>query len=155
MSACQPTVLLCCKMHISKKFVHKSKKARKARLDIVAIHDPDQIKKLSAFIQSTSSSPDKSSSKYWSKVQISIYQSPLCSIGKKNYTNKDWFQENINVLLPLIKVKPPAHAEYQHEPSSISLNRSHKARKIFWSTARKCSNKFWLKTITSILSCCW
>ena len=44
--------LVCCKMHISKKFMHKSKDlTRKVRLDIVAMHDKYRIKKFSALMQ--------------------------------------------------------------------------------------------------------
>ena len=38
-------LLICCKMHISKEFMHKSKETCKVRLDIVGMHDPDQVKK--------------------------------------------------------------------------------------------------------------
>ena len=54
------------------------------------------------------------------------------------------------MLLPLIKVKRQAHVEYQHDPSSTSLNRLREARKGFRRTARKCTNEFWLKTSASI-----
>ena len=37
--------------------MHKSKEARKARLDIVAMHDPDRVKKNSALMQSISLTP--------------------------------------------------------------------------------------------------
>ena len=72
------------------------------------------------------------------------------SFGKKTHANKDWFEENINALLPLIKVKRQAHVEYQHEQSCTSLNRLREARKVFRRTARKCTNEFWLKTSASI-----
>ena len=72
------------------------------------------------------------------------------SFGKKTHDNKYWFEENINVLLPLIKVKRQAHVECQHDQSSTSLNRLREARKVFRRTARKCANEFWLKTSASI-----
>ena len=130
--------------------MHKSKEARKARFDIVAMHDPDRVKKFSTLMQSISASPDTSASKSWSRIQEGIYQNALESFAKKTHTNKDWFGENINVLLPLIKVKRQAHVEYQHDPSSTSLNRLREARKGFRRTARKCTNEFWLKTSASI-----
>ena len=61
---------------------------------------------------------------------------------KKTHDNKYWFEENINVLLPLIKVKRQAHVECQHDQSSTSLNRLREARKVFRRTARKCANEF-------------
>ena len=80
----------------------------------------------------------------------SIYQNALESFGKKKHTNKNWFEENINVLLPLIKIKRQAHVDYQHDPSSTSLKRLREARKTFRKTARKCANEFWLKTSAGI-----
>ena len=116
------------------------------RLDIVSMHDDDRIKKFSALIQSVSLSSDSSAS--W--TQESIYQDALKSFGEKNHTNKNWFEENINVLLPLINIKRQVHVDYQHDPSSTSLNRLREARKTFRKIARKCANEFWLKTSAGI-----
>ena len=55
-------------------------------------------------------------------IPESIYQNALESFGKMKHTNKDWFEENINVLLTLIKIKRQSHVDYQHDPSSTSLN---------------------------------
>ena len=74
-------------------------------LDIVSMHDRDRIKKFSALIQSISLSSDTSASKSWSRILESIYQNALESFRKKKHTNKDWFEENINMLLHLIKIK--------------------------------------------------
>ena len=95
------------------------------------MHGPDQVKKFSALMQSISACPDMSASKSWSKIQESIYLNSLKPFGKKTHTNKDWFEENINVLLPLIKVKRKAHVDYQHDSSSMNLNKLCKARKTF------------------------
>ena len=80
--------LVCCKMHMSKKFMHKSKdQTRKVRLDIVAMHDKDRVKKFSALMQSVSSSAG--TSKSWSTIQESIYQNALESFeNKKNVPTK-------------------------------------------------------------------
>ena len=56
-------------------------------------------------MQSVTLFSDTSASTSWSRIQESIYQNALESFGKKNHTNKDCFEENINVLLPLIKIK--------------------------------------------------
>ena len=82
-------------------------------------------------MQSISASSDTSASKFWSTIRESIYQNALESFGKKKKFNKDWFGENINVLLPLIKVKRQAYVEYQLDPNSKSLNRLHEAKKGF------------------------
>ena len=88
-----------------KQFMHKSKETRKVRLDIVAMHGPDRVKKFSAFMQSISSCPDIYASKCWSRIQGSIYQNTLESFKKRTHLNKVWFEDNINVLLLFIKVK--------------------------------------------------
>ena len=98
-------------------------------------------------------SSDTSASKYWSRIQESIYQNALESFGKKNHTNKDFFEENINVLLPLKKVKRQAHVDYQHDPSSTNLKRLREAKKTFRKTTRKCTNQFRLKTSASTRRC--
>ena len=72
------------------------------------------------------------------------------SFGKKNHANKNRFKENINVLLPLIKIKRQAHVDYQNDPSSKSFKRLCEARNTFRKTATKCANEFWLKTSASI-----
>ena len=131
--------------------MHKSKNlTRKVRLDVVAMHNKDRIKNFSTLMQSVSLSSDTSASKSWSRIQESIYQNALESFGKKENTNKDWFEENINALLPLIKIKRQAHVDYQNHPSSTSLKSLREARKIFQKTTTKCANEFWLTTSAGI-----
>ena len=55
----------------------KSKETRKAWLDIVAIHNPELVKKLSALIQYILSSSEMSASKSSSILQESKYQNAL------------------------------------------------------------------------------
>ena len=66
--------------------MHKSKITRKARLDIVAMHDTDRVKQLSAIYINNLyqhpnaiyiNIPDMSASKYWFKIQESKYQNTL------------------------------------------------------------------------------
>ena len=47
-------------------------------------------------------------------------------------------------------MKRQANVEYQHDRGSINLNRLREVRKAFQRTARKCDNKFSLKTSASI-----
>ena len=82
------------------------------RLDIAAMHDENNINKFSALMQSVSLPSDTSASESWSRIQKSIYQNALESFGKNKHTNKDWFEENINVLLPLLKIKRETHVNY-------------------------------------------
>ena len=89
------------------------------RLDIVSMHDDDRIKKFSALIQSVSLSSDSSAS----RTEESIYQDALKSFGEKNHTNKNWFEENTNVLLLLIMIKQHAHFDYEHDPGSVRMPR--------------------------------
>ena len=73
------------------------------------------IEKFSALMQSISASSEMFPFKSWSRIRGSTYQNALESFGKVTRANKDWFEENINVLLPLINVKPQAHVDYQND----------------------------------------
>ena len=142
--------LVCCKMHISKKFMHNSNNlARKVRLNVGAMRDKENIKKFSTLMPSVSSS-DTSASESWSRIEKSIYQNALETFGKNKHANKDWFEENINILSPLLKKKRQAHVDYQRDPSSTCLNRLREARKNFRRAARKCATEFWLKASARI-----
>ena len=57
----------------------------------------------------------KKFSESWYSIQKSMHQNAQISIGKKKQTNKNWFEENINVLLLLLKIKRQAHVDYQHD----------------------------------------
>ena len=104
--------------------MHKSKDlTRNVRLDIVAMHNKYRIQKFLALIQSVSLYSDTSASKSWSRIQESIYQKALESFGKENHTNKNWFEENTNVLLLLIMIKQHAHFDYEHDPGSVRMPR--------------------------------
>ena len=96
--------LVCCKMHISKKFMHNSNNlARKVRLNVDAMRDKENIKKFSTLMPSVSSS-DTSASESWSRIEKSIHQNAFETFGKNKHANKDWFEENINILSPLLKL---------------------------------------------------
>ena len=130
--------------------MHKYKETRKALLDIVAMHDPDRVKKFSTFIQSIFIIPlhvplniDLESKKVYTRK-------PWSPSEKKTHTNKHWFEEYINVLLLFIKAKLQAYVEYQHDQSIMSLNRLREARKVFRRTPKNYANEFWLKTSASI-----
>ena len=118
--------------------------ARKFRLNIGEMHDKENIKRFSALMPSVSSS-DTSDSKSWSRIQKIVYQNAFKSFGKNKHTNKDWFGENINVLLPTLKIKRQAHFDFQHDPSCTSQKRLCEVRKNFRRTARKCATEFRLK----------
>ena len=134
--------LVCCKMHISKKFMHNSNNlARKVRLNVGAMRDKENIKKFSTLMPSVSSS-DTSASESWSRIEKSIYQNAFETFGKNKHANKDWFEENINILSPLLKKKRQAHVDYQRDPSNTCLNRLREARKNFRRAARKCATEF-------------
>ena len=90
---------------------------------------PYRVKKFSALMQSTSASLDTSATESWYGIRESIYQVTLDSCDKNTETNKDWFQENIDVLL--IELKQQPHVEYLLGKSSKSLNRLREARKVF------------------------
>ena len=70
---------------------------------------------------------------------------PRIFFGQNKHTNKDWIEENINVLLPLLKTKRQAHVDYQHEPSCTSQNRLRETIKKHSKTVRKCATEFLLK----------
>ena len=72
------------------------------------------------------------------------------SFGKNKQTNKEWFEENINVLLPLLKIKRQIHVDCQHDPSCTSQKRIREAKTKFRRTARKCATEFWLKASARI-----
>ena len=72
------------------------------------------------------------------------------SFGKNKHTSKDWFEENIKVLLPLLEIKRQAYVDYQHDQSCSSQKRLCEARKNFRRIARKCGTGFWLKASARI-----
>ena len=101
---------------------------RKVLLNLGEMRDKENIKMFSTLMPSVSSS-DTSFSESWSRIEKSINQNPFKSFGKNKHDNKDWFEENINMLSPLLKKKRQAHVDYQRDPSSTCLKRLHEARK--------------------------
>ena len=119
-------------------------------MNILATLDPDRVKTFSALMQSILSCPDMSASKSWFRIQEKIYQNALKSFVQQTHAKKYRFEENINGLLSLIKVKRPAHIEYQHNHNRTSLNRLREARNVFRRTVRKYANE--LKTFRLLLT---
>ena len=81
----------------------------------------------------------------WNSLRDVIYDSALDSLGKKSHKSCDWFEANIEVMEPLIRVKRLALSKYKESASQSNLTRLRNARSKAQTKARQCANSYWLK----------
>ena len=129
--------LVGCKMRISLRRHHKSKKPRLARLDTSKMCFPEKIKQFSDLIRCFKPNAEDEASLTWNALRDSMYSSALQTFGKRSYKSSDWFDDNAQVLLPLVESKRQALLQYNNHPSTINLGNLRAARKVVRQATRK------------------
>ncbi|KYO20425.1 hypothetical protein Y1Q_0006546 [Alligator mississippiensis] len=56
----------------------------------------------------------------WEGLRTAIYKTAKVTFGEKRPSNKDWFKENEEELLPLINLKNTAYPEHNRKPTEVT-----------------------------------
>ena len=139
--------LVCCKIRLSVNRLHKSKEPRKARLNTSKMYVTGLTKQFASLLAERTSSGETTS---WTDIRETVYKTALDTFGKKSQKSPDWFEENLETMLPLIEHKRHAHLEHLRHPSPASLVEVKASRAAVQRTARRCANDFWLKLSADI-----
>ena len=141
--------LVCCKIRLTPKRLHRAKKQGNPRIDVSKMSRPDLAKKFAEAFESEydtnlqDNAPPTSATDKWVKLRDSIHRTALATFGKKTSKSHDWFQAKAAEMTPVIEAKRAAFMEYKRAPNEKNLNILRSARSKTQSTARRCANEYW------------
>lgn len=144
--------LVCCKIRLLPKRIHRSKKVGKPRMDTSTMQCPGKVEEFAKSLEDVMSANHShtSAAEKWDHLREAIQKSAFATFGKKTSKNCDWFEAKSNEMTPVIEAKRAALAEYKRSPNEKSLQALRKARSKVQQTARRCANEYWQELSSSI-----
>ena len=148
--------LVCCKIRLTPKRFHCSKKQGNPRIDVSSMSQPDLVQQFSeAFKNEYEAHPQNktlptSATDKWKTLRDTIHKTALATFGKKTTKSPDWFEAKSAEMTPVIEAKRAAFAEYKRTPNERNLQILRSARSKVQRTARLCANDYWTELSQTI-----
>ena len=144
--------LVCCKMRLQPKKIHRSRPEGKPRIDVSKTAYPDKAEEFTrALSELLDVEPPGSSAKdRWDYIRETVHSTAMRVFGRKQTKNNDWFEANSAILTPAIEERRSAHLEYKRSPSQRNLQEYRSAKSKVQRLARQCANDYWLQLCQSI-----
>ncbi|XP_076032369.1 uncharacterized protein LOC143020093 [Oratosquilla oratoria] len=144
--------LVCCKIRLQPKKLHKSKQKGKPRMNTMGMHLPEKVEEFAKSLQKALSVEHQhcSAAEKWNHLRDTIQKTALATFGKKTSKNNDWFDAKFSEMSPVIDSKRAALAEYKRSPSEKTLQALRAVRSKVQQTARRCANEYWQHLSDSI-----
>ena len=144
--------LVCCKMRIKPKRIHRSKPAGNPRIDVGMTAHPDKAEEFAKALDEAfkTAPPQGSVEQMWERIRNTVHCTASIIFGKKKGKTQDWFEANSSKLLPLIEERRLALIEYKRIPNQRNLQIVRSARSKVQKMARQCANDFWIELCRGI-----
>lgn len=147
--------LVCCKLGLKAKRIHHTKSRPKLRIDTVQTRSYPKVQKFGQRMESclTKNIPNSSSEK-WDYLKDCIHQNAIEIFGRKTKKSHDWFEENIDILMPLLETKRRALMKLKASNTKDNEEAYKLARQRVSKEARKCANAYWTEIANQIQESC-
>ncbi|XP_076031941.1 uncharacterized protein LOC143019846 [Oratosquilla oratoria] len=144
--------LVCCKIRLQPKKLHKCKQKGKPRMNTMGMHLPEKVEEFAKSLQKALSVEHQhcSAAEKWNHLRDTIQKTALATFGKKTSKNNDWFDAKFSEMSPVIDAKRAALAEYKRSPNEKTLQALRAVRSKVQQTARRCANEYWQQLSDSI-----
>lgn len=143
--------LVCSKLRILPRKLHRSKAKGKPRINAARTGVPDCRQEFVTAIQeSLQDLPEQDATARWSTIKDAVYSAAISAFGKRERKNHDWFDANLPEMEPVIEAKRKALLAYKNAPSEKTLADLRIARSNAQRVARRCANDFWLQLCEDI-----
>ncbi|XP_076043756.1 uncharacterized protein LOC143026860 [Oratosquilla oratoria] len=144
--------LVCCKIRLQPKKLHKSKQKGKPRMNTMGMHLPEKVEEFAKSLQKALSVEHQhcSAAEKWDHLRDTIQKTALATFGKKTSKNNDWFDAKFSEMSPVIDAKRAALAEYKRSPNEKTFQALRAVRSKVQQTARRCANEYWQQLSDSI-----
>ena len=137
--------LVCCKIRLQPKRLHRTKKQGNSRIDVSKMSQPNLMSQFAdAFKREFGApQPKDSATEKWEILRDTIHRIALATSGKNTSRIHDWFDAKSSEMRPVIEAKRTALIEYKRSPSERNLQILRAARSKVQQTARRCANEYW------------
>lgn len=141
--------LVCCKIRLTAKRFHRSKKQGNPCIDVSKMSKPDLVQQFAEAFKTEfdahfqDKTPPTSTTDKWETLRDTIHKTALATFGKKTSKSHDWFEAKSEVMTPVIEAKRAAFAECKRTPNERNLQILRSARSKAQCTARRCANEYW------------
>ena len=146
--------LICSKVRLKVKRVHKSKTKSLPRINTCCVHDAEKIQLFGDTFKKNFSDVDHSNSSdidsTWTAMRDAIYNSALSAFGKKKRQSADWFNACWKDMYPAIESKREAMLSHKNNPCPSTLATFRVARNKAKQMARRCAKEYWLNLCNNI-----
>ena len=134
-----------CRIKISPKKLHHTRKEGRPRINTAGTQVPEQVEMFTKTLQAKlSGSLSNNAKERWEFLRNSMHSIAIQVFGKKKSNSADWFEANAATLMPLIDAKRRALAAYKASPSQSNLLALRSARSKVHQAAKQCANDYWL-----------
>ena len=144
--------LVCCKIRIQPKKLHRAKPSGKPRIDTSKAKDPRKVEMLVKSLEDAlqAKPPEGDAKQRWDHLRDTIHGTAFSVFGRKQGRTKDWFEANATELNTVIEEKRAALMEHKRQPTQSTLQALREARGKVQRTARRCANDYWIQLCESI-----
>lgn len=145
--------LICTKIQLCPKKLHRAKIPASPRIDASATAIPANVSLFNDILSSNlGDCLELSTEDHWCHIKETTHAAALKAFGKKRRKSEDWFNANITTLQPLIEAKRNALQNYQRNPSSSSLEALQESRRRAKEKCKECANNYWMNLCAEIQS---
>lgn len=140
--------LVCCKIRLQPKRMHRSKQAGKPSINVTTMQLKKKVEEFAESFEASLGAAGPlgdTATEKWIHLREAIQSSAFSTFGRKSKQNSDWFVAKSSLLMPVIEAKRTAFSEYKSTPSTHNLKVLQAARSAVQRMARQCANEYWLQ----------
>ena len=137
--------LVCCKIKLTPKRIHKKRPEGAPRIDTSCMANQAKQREFQeAFEADFSSRQAKATAtETWTELCDCIQKAAFSSFGKQKRRSEDWYEAKSAVIQPHIERKRSALLQHKKSPTRANLEALRDARKSTRRVARQCANDYW------------
>ena len=138
--------LVCSKVKILPKKIHRSRSEAKPRVDAKMTANADMVDSFNALLSTSlnKNMDNLDANGQWEHIKVTTHTAALSTFGKKKTVSNDWYPVYAEILDPLIKTKRTALHAYKSSPSASTQKDLANARRDVQKMVRKCTNEYWI-----------
>uniref|UniRef100_H2ZZE9 Reverse transcriptase domain-containing protein n=1 Tax=Latimeria chalumnae TaxID=7897 RepID=H2ZZE9_LATCH len=139
--------LIISKVKITAKKLHRAKPRSKPKINTTNIKNRRMCQE---FVKALDLCMFEKAEEFWEGLRTAIHETAKATFGEKRLSNKDWFEESAEELLPLINIKNAAYLEHNKKPTESTKARLQHAKNEVQRATRHCANQYWTKLCDEI-----
>ena len=143
--------LVCSKVKLRMKSLHRTRKEGRPRINISKTRDHRKVEEFAQVLEDSLPGPSTANAQdRWKHFRDAVYNTAMPTFGKKTSKSADWFEAHSEEMTPVIEAKRNALIAYKANPSDQNLQILRAARSKVQQRARQCASDYWLQLYSQI-----